>query len=191
MAIAGNLAQFKKSYKKKWLWPKMRFSESGPKLKIQDISSLPFYVSDQHAAFLLWRNGGVPEMKWYAAKQFAFEIDFFYGIGSDYDLQEYLLVFRNDLPRFAVPIAVVSNYLGDPSLLLTFPHDYRNLGHGRDTKVWFYTWGHEEVASEDQLRSLELVAPSIKGLISRLKEKPPRKYRLLGTGESVDGDANE
>jgi hypothetical protein len=188
MGIAGSHYEFKRSYKKKWAWPKMKFSGGGPKINFKDIEELPFDISDEHAAMLLWQNGGSPIHQWCCSKGYALQIRCFFGIRADNDLQSALLKYRNELPRFAIPIAIAENGLGDTSLLLTFPVDFRDPGRGREKKVWFYTWFHEEVPRDNELDDTILVAKSILALIKGLKETPPKSYKSYEGSDEDDDD---
>ena len=138
MGIAGNLFEFKRTFKTKWAWPKLKFNGGGPKLKFKDIEELPFDIAEEHAAMLLWQNGGSPERHWFCSKGHAIEIRCFFGIGSDNDLQSALLQYRHELPRFSVPVAIAENNMGDTSLLLTFPIDFRTRPRARKEGLALY-----------------------------------------------------
>lgn len=58
MGIAGNEYEFSKTYKKTYQWPDLKLLKSGPKLKLDTILDLPFEISEEHAAMLMWQNGG-------------------------------------------------------------------------------------------------------------------------------------
>lgn len=191
MGIAGSLYDFRRNYKKKWTWPKLKFHGGGPKLKFSAIEDLPYEISEEHAALLLWQNGGAPESPWFSSKGYACKIKRFFGIGGDDDLTQYLLAHYNDLPRYSIPIATIENYMGDTSLLLTYPCDYCNPGKGREKKVWFYTWFHEEPPKDSELESPDLVATSISQLIKKLKPTAPKKFKSFDGNDAEDEDFDD
>lgn len=105
--------------------------------------------------------------------------------------------YRLALPRFAVPIASVENYMGDTSLLLTFPADYR-VGIGkskgtpsREKKVWFYTWFHEQIPKDSELDDIVFVSHSIRALLKALKLAPPKRYKSFDGYDTDDEDMND
>lgn len=175
MVIAGNEFQFRKIYRSKWKWPKQKFSDRGPKLSLAQVCGLDFEVLPEHAAMLLWQNGGEPDNRWLVVKDQVHEIDRFLGVGTEFDIKHYMFSFRHQLPRYSVPLALVSNWLGDLSFLLTFPIDYADLG--REKKIWYYTWYHEQMPqTPDDIDNLTPVADTIAKLIGKLKPEPPPGY---------------
>jgi len=173
--IGGNYASFTRKYKKQWKWPAKKFEGAGRKLKPDDVQSLPYNVNEQHAALLLWCNGGTPLNKWYHPKDEAYEIEYFFGIDSDHDLSLAILRYRDNLPRYSIPLASVNDDLGDTGLLLTFPFD--PAGMGRENKVWYYTWYDEEDAEDpNDPEMLAEVSGTIKKLVDKLRADPPQGF---------------
>lgn len=193
MGIRGSLWEFKRSYKTQYSWPKLNLSCSGPKLKIDDLERLPFDISDEHAAFLLWKNGGEPENTWYTRKGQSLQIRWFYGIGSEHDLRDAILEHRDILPRFSVPVARVESYDHDVSLLLTFPFDgrkgFREPTKGREKKIWFHWIFEDNLPEDSKLDDVVLAAHSLTALTNALKPEPPNKYkRFDGCDDSGDDE---
>jgi hypothetical protein len=153
---------------KKQPWPRAEFHWTGPKLKATDLKKLGFAISRQYAEFLLWRNGGTPINRGFAIGKKQYRIDHFLGIGTDWDLVPHLLRFRNELPRWSVPIAEVDNDLGDLAFLLVFPiHPFDDTFDNE--AVWYYTWFHEEYPKRpDDKRSIVKVADSLRDLVHGL-----------------------
>ncbi len=125
--ISGNWQSFKSTYKTKWKWPTEKFGDAGERVKLADVFDLPYNIIDQHAAMLLWCNGGAPRNRWGHTKSFAFEINRFLSIGVSSDLSQTILWARNYIPRFSVPLAYVENVMGDIAFFLTFPRDEAKL----------------------------------------------------------------
>lgn len=164
MAIAGNEYQFRRSFKQKWKWPTLSFTEQGTRLKIGTVCDLLYEISPQHAAMLLWKNGGVPGSSWYENKDVCIEVHRFLGIqtGEFWELTDTILRYRDFLPRFSIPVALVEEPLGDTAFLLNFP--------GRDERLWLYTWNHETIPEDpDDPTRLHEVAPTLKKFVDKLR----------------------
>lgn len=170
----------------------MKFIGSGPKLKIGQIEDLPFEIADEHAAFLLWKNGGRPTNPWFTRKGKTLKIRHFYGLDSEYDLRDAMLEHRFILPRFSVPIARVESNDHDVCLLLSFPFDGRQgfavPTKGREKKVWFHWVFEDDLPEDDKLDDLVLVSHSIEALVHALKPEPPKKCKMFEGCEDAEGD---
>ena len=168
--IDGNEYDFRRTYKAKWKWPREKFANAGRKLKIGEITSLPYQITPQHAAMLLWCNGGVPAKNIYSSKKHYFEVREFLGFGTNWDLTDTILRFRDCLPRYSVPVALLDDGgLGDLAFLLTFP----GCRDERENKVWYFTWFHEgDPEDPNDPRMLIEVAPTLKQFVDGLRESP-------------------
>jgi hypothetical protein len=149
-------------------WPRMEFRSTGTKLQQKDPRIRGLGLSEEHIEFLLWRNGGIPQHRGFSLGRQDMQIKRFLGIGTEWDLVDSILEFRNVIPRWSVPIAEVENGLGDFAFLLVFPfHPIEKTFD--EPGVWYYTWFHEEYPKNpDDKRSIKRVADSIRDLVHGL-----------------------
>ena len=192
MGIRGSDAEFKLTHKTRFRWPAIKMTSTGPKLKLNDFSSLPFDIADEHAAFLLRNNGGVPDNAWYTRKGETLQIIHFYGIGSEHDLCDAMLEFRDIMPRFSVPVARLESYDHDVALLITFPFDarkhFREPTKGREKKIWFF-WNFErEIPEDDKMDDLKLASHSLSALVKALRPEPPKKLKRFDECDFSEDD---
>lgn len=192
MGIRGSSADFYQNYKSRYSWPSMKFTRSGPKLTLGHIEDLPFELADEHAAFLLWKNGSTPATPWFTRKGETLKIRYFYGLGSDHDLCEAMLKHRYILPRFSVPIARVESNDHDVCLLLSFPFDGRQAftkpTKGREKKVWFHWIFEDHLPEDNKLDDLVLASHSIQALVTALKPDAPKNCRMFEGCDDSSGD---
>lgn len=135
--------------KRKTAWPKERFLKTGPKLRAADIHNYPGHLTDGLCEFLLWQNGGVPNLDSFVfngpcGKNTVARVRSFYGFdkGNQEDLTDIAQTVLNhwhDLPRGSVPIGdiEIDGEDFDSCTLLTF------LWGDRAEKVYFFDNPHD------------------------------------------------
>lgn len=150
----------KKKKRRQPAWKSVQFKRKRKPASETVLGSYPVDLTDGLYDFLSWQNGGVPvkpcfRMDCPEVGETVGIVEQLYGVGTrDEDIAEAILRYRDDLPRWSVPIGRAD----DESFLLTFAYGDR-LG-----EVWYRIWLHDgdmESHERDDLSEDCFVAKSL------------------------------
>lgn len=161
---------------KRHAWPKKKFLKTGPKLTEQDLRVYPAQLTKGLGEFLLWQNGGVPDLDTFVfdhpyGKNTVARVRSFQGISlqpenGTGDIAYTILCHWHDLPRGCVPIGDVDIEGRDFEVctLLTFLHGKRS---GR---VYFFDNPHDcGPLDPDDSSRLTLLAKTLPSFVKSLR----------------------
>ena len=157
-------------------WPSKRFLKTGPKLRASDLRSCSVQLTDGLSDFLLWQNGGVPDLDTFVfdgpfGKHTIGRVRSFDGINIDgnegfSDIARTILGYWHDLPRGCVPIGEIdiAGLDFEVCTLVTF------LAGERAERVYFFDNPHDVGPLDpDDPKRLTLLAKTLPAFVKSLR----------------------